>query len=331
MSNYLKEHAILIGPILSMIAIIVAAIIAARATMITSQSSATATKEAEIMGTTVANVIRETVNAITPESVEIEVTRLVSETEEVEVTREVKVTREIEVTREVEVEIEVTRLITVEAPIKNEDPPPDPPTQEDVIAIVNTTANIRSGPGISYLITAAASKNDEFKVVGKICDGSWWQISYTSEQLGWIHNSVVDIPNPSDDVPCIALDLPQITIQITNPDNGSTVDQNTSVTFNVIGEIPNGYRPIVMIHPLPDFPYYPWWQPDLVSSTGWVEPVIVGGSADAGVSFEVIGHPPPFQHLGDAHITSSGNDGAGLFWRRSSITRAMYSHGETPR
>ncbi|WP_420629503.1 SH3 domain-containing protein [Candidatus Leptofilum sp.] len=291
--NYVKEHSI-VASIIGALALIVTALIAYNATLESIRISATATKQAEISGTSLAINVHETVNAIPPEVVEIDVTRLVPTIEEVEVTREVEIIREVEVTRLVETELEVTRLITVEVTVQG-DPPPtvDPPEPQNPIVKVNATANIRSGPGINYPVVATASDGDEFEIIGKICDSSWWQISLTDDQLGWIHNSVVDASNLSEDIPCITPDPPPITIQITNPSNGSTVDMNTNVTFNVVGEIPVGYRPIILVHPLlipPEsvtYPYYPHWQPDSVGLGGWIEPTEIGGPSDSGRQFEI--------------------------------------------
>ncbi len=46
-------------------------------------------------------------------------------------------------------------------------------------------ANVRIGPGISYAVIGLAKAGDQFAVVGKNSDSTWWEIAY-NRQSGWI-------------------------------------------------------------------------------------------------------------------------------------------------
>lgn len=52
------------------------------------------------------------------------------------------------------------------------------PTSEPVLVSMSKTVNLRSGPGVNYLVAGKGQKGDQFDVVGKaeMKDGVWWQI-----------------------------------------------------------------------------------------------------------------------------------------------------------
>ena len=66
------------------------------------------------------------------------------------------------------------------------------PTPEDLAAVVNQNANVRTGPdtdhAVAYWLTAGA----EVTVVGRNADGSWLQIEH-EDRPGWIFTALLDI------------------------------------------------------------------------------------------------------------------------------------------
>ncbi len=57
------------------------------------------------------------------------------------------------------------------------------------------TVNIRSGPGLNYPVIGALNANTAAPIVGRNADASWWQISLTGDETGWVSNSVVRASN----------------------------------------------------------------------------------------------------------------------------------------
>jgi len=66
--------------------------------------------------------------------------------------------------------------------------------------------NIRKGPGTNYPVVGKARKGQQFEVVGKNANGSWWQIMYNGSKA-WIADSVVKTSGPIDDI-AVATDIP---------------------------------------------------------------------------------------------------------------------------
>jgi hypothetical protein len=68
------------------------------------------------------------------------------------------------------------------------------PTLCTPIAVSNTNANIRSGPGTVYPTVDAVTAGTSLTITGKNADGTWWYIAYPSAPGGyaWIAGSVVD-------------------------------------------------------------------------------------------------------------------------------------------
>ncbi len=59
---------------------------------------------------------------------------------------------------------------------------------------VNTTMNIRGGPGTNYNIVGSANSGERFAVTGKNDAGNWWQIDFRG-QNGWVFGDLVAAQN----------------------------------------------------------------------------------------------------------------------------------------
>lgn len=67
-------------------------------------------------------------------------------------------------------------------------------------AVVNTNANVRTGPGLSYgTIAGGASAGTAVNLIGRASDNSWFQVVLPDGQEGWIFNTLLTI-NSSFDV-----------------------------------------------------------------------------------------------------------------------------------
>ncbi len=55
--------------------------------------------------------------------------------------------------------------------------------------------NIRSGPGLNYAVIGALNADTVVPIVGRNANASWWQISLTGDETGWVSNSVVRASN----------------------------------------------------------------------------------------------------------------------------------------
>jgi hypothetical protein len=68
------------------------------------------------------------------------------------------------------------------------------PTQCTPVAVANTNANIRSGPGTVYPTVDSVTVGTSLTVDGKNADSTWWHIVYPSAPGGyaWIAGSVVN-------------------------------------------------------------------------------------------------------------------------------------------
>ena len=66
---------------------------------------------------------------------------------------------------------------------------PTPPAE--AMVVVNRRATIRRGPGNSHAVIAMANADDEFSVLGKNLNRTWWQIEFEGSPA-WISNSYVD-------------------------------------------------------------------------------------------------------------------------------------------
>lgn len=65
----------------------------------------------------------------------------------------------------------------------------------DADAVVNTNANVRVGPGLTYgLIAGGLNRGTQVQVIGRNSDNSWYQIQMPDSELdGWIFGTLLDL------------------------------------------------------------------------------------------------------------------------------------------
>lgn len=69
-------------------------------------------------------------------------------------------------------------------------------------AVVNSPlVNARTGPSTDFDIVATVERGDEYDIVGKNSDGSWWQVCCIAGADAWIIAEYVDTDGPVDSVP----------------------------------------------------------------------------------------------------------------------------------
>lgn len=103
--------------------------------------------------------------------------------------------------------------------VQTEGPPPTPAPAQEVAAtatpppapaaaevVINSTINVRGGPGTNYNIVGAANQGQRFPVIGKSPDGAWWQINYNG-QPGWVFGELVTAQNTQ--AVAVAANIPQ--------------------------------------------------------------------------------------------------------------------------
>ncbi len=80
------------------------------------------------------------------------------------------------------------------------------PTPEPVQASMSKTVNLRSGPGVNYLVAGKGKKGDHYVISGKaeMNDGVWWQIVLGEEKTAWVRGDLVTLSGPAEDVQEVA-------------------------------------------------------------------------------------------------------------------------------
>ncbi len=80
-------------------------------------------------------------------------------------------------------------------------PTPTPtPTPRVVLARISRTINVREGPSTNYRVLTQARAGDEFTVVGKNREGTWWQIRLSDGSLGWVLGRLVSVVGPVETI-----------------------------------------------------------------------------------------------------------------------------------
>ncbi len=76
-------------------------------------------------------------------------------------------------------------------------PPANTPVSTGPAVTVNTSLNVRSGPGVAYDRVGSIASGATADILGRNADGSWWQISYDGapQGKGWISANYGDARN----------------------------------------------------------------------------------------------------------------------------------------
>lgn len=82
---------------------------------------------------------------------------------------------------------------TAQQPVE---PEPDPPTPTPAPAevVINSTINVRGGPGTNYNVIGAANAGQRYRITGRNGDSTWWQIDFNG-QAGWVFSDLVSAQN----------------------------------------------------------------------------------------------------------------------------------------
>lgn len=67
--------------------------------------------------------------------------------------------------------------------------------------LVNTTANVRTGPGPEFAVSGGAIVGTPLTVFGRNGSGTWLQIRLPDRSGGWIYAPLVDVNVPVSTVP----------------------------------------------------------------------------------------------------------------------------------
>ncbi|RMG96255.1 MAG: hypothetical protein D6706_10555 [Chloroflexi bacterium] len=141
-------------------------------------------------------------------------------------------TATVAVVAEEEPVVETTPEPTAAAPTTAETEPPtntgfDP---GDADAVVNTNANVRTGPGLGYgLIAGGASAGTKVSLLGRNSDASWFNIRLPDGQEGWIFASLVTV-NPNVDITALeVVEVEPPTVADGGGDSGGSAPPPVSV------------------------------------------------------------------------------------------------------
>ncbi|TXF73479.1 SH3 domain-containing protein [Bacillus subtilis] len=135
--------------------------------------------------------------------------------------------------------------------------------------IATNEMNVRSGPGLSYGITAEVKKGERYPILKE--DGDWVQIQLGSGEKGWVVSWLITKENQASTSSSGSSD----TVTSTDPDLRMRTGPGTS--YEVIGKFPQGSQASVIDKDSG------WIKISYQNATGWVssEYVTSGGSSSA--------------------------------------------------
>jgi hypothetical protein len=87
------------------------------------------------------------------------------------------------------------------------EPAPEPANQPQLVA--PGSVNIRSGPGLNYAVVGALNPDTVLPVIGRNLEASWWQVSFSGGDTGWVSDAVVRASNV-DSVPVVDAPSPPV-------------------------------------------------------------------------------------------------------------------------
>jgi len=69
------------------------------------------------------------------------------------------------------------------------------------VVVNSPLVNVRTGPGTTYDIIATVERGQEFEIVGRNAEGTWWFVCCHDNDYILLHNDLVDTDGPVDSVP----------------------------------------------------------------------------------------------------------------------------------
>ena len=135
------------------------------------------------------------------------------------------------------------------------------------VATSQRDLNVHSGPGLEYPAIGTAAAGQQFRIVGKDSDDSWWQIAYEG-QRGWVFGEHVTAAD-DENVP-VATDIPPPPPPPTDP--VVTIDRNMNVRAG-----PGTFYPVLGTAS-PGDKYFitgqnrsgSWWRINFNDESGWI-------------------------------------------------------------
>jgi uncharacterized protein YraI len=85
------------------------------------------------------------------------------------------------------------------------------------ILINEPLVNVRSGPSVGYTVLGQVIRGDQFTVVGRTADSSWWKICCVSDQEVWVIAAATNLLNPNIAIAVVDTGLPPLFIPATAP------------------------------------------------------------------------------------------------------------------
>ncbi|MEC1436836.1 SH3 domain-containing protein [Bacillus spizizenii] len=138
--------------------------------------------------------------------------------------------------------------------------------------IATDEMNVRSGPGLSYGITAEAKKGERYPILKE--DGDWVQIQLGSGEKGWVVSWLITKEDPASTSSTESSD----TVTSTDPDLRMRTGPGTS--YEVIGKFPQGSQASVIDKDSG------WIKISYQNATGWVSSEYVTSGRSSSASSE---------------------------------------------
>lgn len=71
----------------------------------------------------------------------------------------------------------------------------DMPLPSPLLVVIGEIVNVRQGPGTNYGLAGRTLANQEFEIIGKSPDGTWWQICCVNGQQVWLFGQLARAEN----------------------------------------------------------------------------------------------------------------------------------------
>ncbi len=121
------------------------------------------------------------------------------------------------------------------------------------VRIINSSINVRNGPGINYAVITVLFAGDIVRVLAKTSNGSWYNIELEDESRGWISATVAE-PVDLDLIENVEVAATIPVLQVTN--TPQTVPTSTPDSVNPTSP-PSGSEPTSPPAPQPTTPSQP--------------------------------------------------------------------------
>ncbi|MEZ4674988.1 MAG: hypothetical protein R2932_12175 [Caldilineaceae bacterium] len=101
----------------------------------------------------------------------------------------------------VAVEAPPPTVAPVDTPTALPEPTQTPTVAPPRLVISSPLVNARGGPGTEYPIVTTLERGQEFDIVGKNADGTWWRFCCVDDEPAWVIDELADADGAVDGVP----------------------------------------------------------------------------------------------------------------------------------